>query len=290
MNTRIIINPAAGAGQARANTDSVRTFLANAWGKIEWLESHNAKHVTELAAQAAQFGYERVIVAGGDGSVHCAANGVVGTQTALGILPVGTNNEIATIVGLPADIGQAAKILTQGHIHRFDVGQVDNFIFCSVLGMGLDTPLLQRLNATTMRHSRLFYSWVGLRTLLSYTPNQVSIDSDDLHFNGPVLFVAVANMRSYTGKLRITPTARVDDGLLDICILPAMRWWRAISTYRHILHGTHGQLPEIILAKATSVQIRSAQLLPLTLDGELTTLTTPVTIKILPRALRLLGI
>ncbi|OQW92893.1 MAG: hypothetical protein BWK79_13845, partial [Beggiatoa sp. IS2] len=216
--------------------------------------------------------------------------GVVGTQTALGILPVGTDNEIATIVGLPPDIGQAAKILTLGHIHRFDVGQVDNFVFCRVLGIGLDTPLLQRIGAATKQPSRLFYSWVGLRTLLSYTPSQVSIDSDDLHFSGPVLFVAIANMRTYTGGLRITPTARVDDGLLDICIIPAMRWWRAISTYRHVSHGTHGQLPEIIVAKAASVQISSAQPLPLTLDGELTTLTTPVTIKALPRALRLLGI
>lgn len=289
MNTRIITNPTAGAGQANARMAKIRSLLTASFPNAEWVESRNPQHLTELAAQAAQLNFEQVIVAGGDGSIHFAANGLAGTQTALGIVPVGTGNDIATCIGLPKDLETVVNTLAAKRIRHLDVGQVGNRIFCCVLGIGLDTPALQFINASKWRRSNLLYSWSVLRTLMSYQPRHLTLNSDDLHFSGDILFAAVTNTRTYAGGIPITPSAQVDDGLLDICIIPAMRLPQAVFTFTRVKAGRHVKMSNILTAQGTTVQLESTQPLPITLDGELTTLTTPITVKILPRALRVLA-
>jgi diacylglycerol kinase (ATP) len=288
MSTRIIINPTAGAGQAKARMAKIRSLLTAAFPTAEWVESRNPQHLTELATQAAQLHFEQVIVAGGDGTIHLIANSLVGTSTALGIVPVGTGNDIATSVGLPKDLEAVVNRLATKRIRHLDVGQVGNRIFCCVLGIGLDTPALQFINASKWRRSNLLYNWSVLRTLMSYQPRHLTLKCGDLHFSGDILFAAVTNTRTYAGGIPITPSAQVDDGLLNICIIPAMRLPQAIFTFTRVKAGSHVKMSNILTAQGTTVQLESTQPLPITLDGELTSLTTPITVNILPGALRVL--
>src|SRR4051795_9267364 len=99
MRVRLVVNPDAGAGRAGARAAAVRPRLEAAFGPLAWRESRSAEHLTELVAETAHRGLPFVRVAGGYGAVHFAARGVAGTETALGILPVGTGNDVAMSVG-----------------------------------------------------------------------------------------------------------------------------------------------------------------------------------------------
>jgi diacylglycerol kinase (ATP) len=267
----------------------VRPLLEAAWPDLEWTESHSHHHVTELAAEAVQSGYERVIVAGGDGTVHFAANSVAGTPTALGVLPVGSGNDVAASVGLPKDVWTAAAMLTENYIHYVDVGQVGSRLYCCVLGVGMDTPALQVINASWMRRGKFLYTWAALRTLCSYQPQPLAISGAGTPFEGEVFFAAVTNTRTYAGGFPITPAAAVHDGLLDLCIIPRMGRLRALATFARLMSGMHVQMPGIVSSQGACIQLASDRPLPITLDGELTTLTTPAEVRVLPGALRLLG-
>ncbi len=289
MSTRVIINPSAGGGRGAERALQLRPLLESAWGRVEWTISRSPEHVTQLAAEAAEAGYDKVVIAGGDGTVHFAANGVAGTQTALGILPVGTGNDIAASVGLPRDMGLAAGILVGEHVHRVDVGEVQGRIFCCVRGVGMDTMALEAIERSRMRKGRLLYSWAAVRTLFKYRPRPMRISCGDTCFEGDVTFAAVTNTRTYAGGIPICPEANVSDGRLDLCVVAGVAPSRALMTFGRVMSATHGELPGVILRQGVEVVIEAEAPIPITLDGELTALRTDAVVRVLPGALRLLG-
>lgn len=289
MHTRIILNPTAGAGRAAKRLQAIRPLLENHWHHIDWQQSRSAQHLTDLAIEAAQADYEQVIVAGGDGTVHFVANGLVGSHTALGILPIGTGNDIAMNVGIPRNIELAALVLIQGHRGYFDIVQVGTtrFYYC-VLGIGMDTLALQRINASYLPRGKLMYSGYALRTLLDYQPQLLTIQGDGIQFSDLVTFAAVANTATYAGGIPIAPGARVDDGYFDVCIMPAMSLLTSLRCFGRLMKANHVHMPEVLFKPSTTLQLTSESPLPITLDGELTDLTTHLTVKILPKALSIL--
>jgi diacylglycerol kinase (ATP) len=319
MRTRLVVNPAAGAGRAAARACGLRPRLEAALGPLEWRESRSAEHLTELVAEVAQRGDPRVLLAGGDGAVHFAANALVGTDTALGILSVGTGNDIAASVGMPRDpegqIDETVAILAAGHVRRLDVGEATSErglsprgasgaagfasrssrrrVYVCVLGVGMDTEALERINsARLLRRGRLLYTLAALRTVLTYKAPAVSIawgESETSRWRGEVVFAAVTNTKSYAGGMKITPLADVEDGLLDLCVIPRLPLPRLLARFGRVLKGRHVGMSGIVMAQSPLFHISSESPLPVTLDGELTDLTTPLDVRVLPGALPVIG-
>ncbi|MDH5178811.1 MAG: diacylglycerol kinase family lipid kinase [Gammaproteobacteria bacterium] len=289
MKTRIILNPSAGAGRAGERLNRVRAVFENAWPGCEWVESNSAEHVTELAAEAARAGYARVIAVGGDGTAHFAANGLVGSRTAFGILPAGTGNDIAVAMGLPKDIEAAANLLVQEHIRPFDVIKAgDRYYYC-VLGLGMDTLALNYINSSRMRRGRWLYTQSALRAMFRYRPQHISVNGEKINYAGKVMLLAVTNTASYAGGFRLTPQARVDDGVMDYCIFPKMSVPKLLYTFSKVLSAGHEKMPAVIMGTATKLRVESSEPMPLTLDGELTDMYTPVDISIMPGAIQAMG-
>ena len=287
MRTRIILNPSAGNGQAVQRLQAIRLLLETHWQPIDWQLSRSTQHVTDLAREAVQADYAQVIVAGGDGTVHYAANGIVGSQVPLGILPVGTGNDIAMSLGLSRHLDVAAKQLIQAQHCYYDVIQVGSrFSYC-VLGMGMDTPALQRINASRLPRGRLMYSGYALRTLFDYRAQPLTIKGDGIDFDGHIIFVAMANTATYAGGIPIAPGAKIDDGHLNLCIIPAMSKLKSLLCFNQVMTATHIHRREVLFKTCTHIQVTGD--VPITLDGELTDLTLPLTIQILPQALLMLG-
>lgn len=290
MGTRIIVNPIAGAGRAAARARAVAAQLYAAWPTLEWVESTSAEHVTELAREARLAGYERVIVVGGDGTVHLALNGLVGGTTALGVLPAGSGNDVLSALGFPRDLEAAIRLLQTGRPRQIDIGLVQERAFCCVLGVGLDTPALAIVHRSRWRRGRGLYTYAALRTLLTYRPRQMRIRWDDHEaFEGEVMFAAVSNTPTYAGGMRIAPSASVSDGQLDLCIVPRLSRARMLSSFGRMTKGRHGGVPEIILAQAASIQLESDEPIPVTLDGELTELRTSLQVRIVPGGLTVIA-
>src|SRR5262245_47693188 len=122
MATRIVVNPSAGGHRAGERARALRDRLEARLGALEWCESESSEHLRALVREAALRGDARVVVAGGDGAAHFAANAVVGTRTALGILPVGTGNDIAFAAGVPRDLDRAVDAIAGESVREIDVG------------------------------------------------------------------------------------------------------------------------------------------------------------------------
>jgi diacylglycerol kinase (ATP) len=286
--TLLILNPSAGAGRCAARLHSQRERMRRHWPWLEWRESRSAEHVTELAHGAAERGEAEVLVAGGDGTVHAAAAALAGTPTALGILPAGTGNDIAASAGLPRELGRAIDALALGHQRAIDVGQVEGRIFCCVLGVGMDTQALRRINsARLIRRGRLLYTAATIEAILRYRPQRVRVLAGDLRWSGEMMFAAVTNTPTYAGGFRLAPQARIGDGRLDLCVFPGAGRGRMLADFGRVARQLEPR--GVVRGQGAEIRIDSELPLPVTLDGELTSLTTSFLVQVLPGALRLLG-
>jgi diacylglycerol kinase (ATP) len=290
VKARLIFNPDAGGQRCASRLDAIAPRIHAAWPGMEWVRSESAEHVTEVARDTSRAKYDLLLVAGGDGTVHHAARALAGSRTALGILPLGTGNDVATSVGIPAQPEEAVRTLALGQVRRFDLARVHDRIFCCVLGVGMDTAALRVINRTRLiRRGRLLYNWAAARTLLTHRPPLLQIRTRSTSFDGPLLFAAVMNTRTYAGGMRLAPDAAIDDALLDACILEDAGLLANARSLMRAMGGRHRGCPEITLARDSSVVMEGPDPVPITLDGELTDLRTPCEVIVLPGALRLLG-
>jgi diacylglycerol kinase (ATP) len=290
VKTRVIVNPTAGAGRAPERIAALAPRIEAAFGELEWRESRSADHVTDLARECADRGDARVIVAGGDGTIHFAARGLVHSDTALGILPVGSGNDIARSVGLPLEAGPALDVLAGEHRRRIDVGCVGSRVYCCVLGVGMDADAIERINASRLLgHGKLLYTWAALRTLLTYRPQLMRISWGNRMLEDEVVFAAATNTGTYAGGMRIAPDADVADGRLDLCVVRRASLPSLLASFARIARGDGERSRGIVADQATRVTIEAERPMAVTLDGELTDLTTPIEASALPGALCVLG-
>lgn len=287
--TRLIINPAAGAGRAMRRIARRHEALKAAWPGLDCVVSASPQDLAQRVRDAAERGDPQVLIAGGDGSAWAALNALAGTPTALGVLPVGTGNDLAASVGVPRELDAAIEVLRQGCVHAVDIGRVEGHAYGCVLGLGLDTPALETINRSIVRRSRPLYTWAALKALCTYTPRHVRVEGDDWCFEGRAVFVAVSNTRTYAGGMRLTPQAQVRDGLLDVCIVAADRLPRLMGRFGRIVRGRHAASSGVVLRQSARVVLTTETPTPVTLDGELTALKAPLEVRAEPGALRLLG-
>ena len=156
--------------------------------------------------------------------------------------------------------------------------------------MGLDETALRIIYGSWLPRSKALNIYAALRALVTYRPPRVRMTWEGGGYEGEVMFAAVTNTTSYGGGFMVTPSARIDDGALDICIVKRTGRVRLISNFPRILKGTHGELDEVILARSNWVRIEAdGPALPVPLDGELGMAMTPVELRCDPAGFTLLG-
>jgi diacylglycerol kinase (ATP) len=233
---------------------------------------------------------KRILVAGGDGTAHFAANALLGHDVPLGILPVGTGNDIAVSVGVPQDTERAVHVLAQNHERAFDLVSVGERVACCVVGVGMDTEALQRINgARVLPRGHVLYTLCALQTLFTYRARHVRITWEGGALETELEFAAVTNTKSYAGGMRVTPDAVIDDGRIDLCVIQRTSLVHMVANFSRVLSGKHKGMRGVVMAQSPWVRLECDEALPVTLDGELTELTTPLDARVLPGALRLLG-
>jgi diacylglycerol kinase (ATP) len=275
---RVVVNPSAHSGRARG---SLRAFGAAHPG-VELVESRSPAHLQSLVRDAERDGSSWLGLAGGDGTVALAAAALDGpNRVPWRILPVGSGNDFAAHLGATVDKNQRRT-------RRVDLGRAGDRSFCCVASLGLDALALEIVHRSRWPRGRLLNLYAALRGLCAWKPRPVRITWDHGVFEGPIMFVAVTNTRSYAGGFRVSPQARLDDGKLDLCIVAASSRLRLLAQFPRIFRGTHGALPEVVMAQSRHIRIESETPLPVALDGELPSLTTPLELFCQPAALTVL--
>ena len=268
MKITILFNPSAGGGKATRALDEAVEVLRRGGVNPQILESRNSQHLVELARNAREDKPDVVVAAGGDGTVHDVLNGIFPCEIPLGIIPVGRGNDLARGLGIPFGPRQAAEVLLKGATREIDLAQV------------------RGANDHARRvHGRLAYLWGILRCLKFYRAQPLELVSEKQNFSGEVMFAVVGNNTSYGDGVKMTPRARLDDGLLDVCIIPQMSKWELLRWIPSAYRGGHLAHPRIVYFQASRITLTSAARLELFGDGEFLQ-ELPATIEVMSRALR----
>jgi diacylglycerol kinase (ATP) len=220
MRVRAILNPRAGLRAHRALAHLDRG--CESWRWLEVVETRAPGHARELATESAARGDDLCLAAGGDGTVNEVASGILGSATALAVLPVGSGNGLARTLGMALDAERALVQIEKGVRMRMDVGRVNGRPFLNVAGMGFDAVVAAAFHSWGHdggRRGILPYFYLGLREFMRYDATQRRMELGGQAVDLPVFLAAFANGCQYGGGAAIAPGARLDDGQIEVVVI-----------------------------------------------------------------------
>jgi len=297
MNACVILNPAAGPRDFHRQLDQALAYLRTHGWEVDVFETAEKGDATRLARQAADSGCDVAVAVGGDGTIHEVANGLAGSDTAMGVIPAGTANVYAVDIGIPIwsplrpnAVRTAAEIIRTGQRRRIDLGRVKLanglqryfFMWC---GVGLDAAVSQEVSSEdTRRLGMAAWAVAGVMVAVNFMGTRGSVTVDNQKERKRVLWTVISNGQLYGRVWRVAPEAKMDDGLLDLTIFEGHG---ILSTARHLAGLTLGQFardPTVHFYRGSSFTIETRKPLPIHVDAEPVG-TTPAEIKVVPRSL-----
>ncbi|HEU0000912.1 MAG TPA: diacylglycerol kinase family protein [Ktedonobacteraceae bacterium] len=243
----------------------------------------------EMARHAAQDGAELVIAAGGDGTIHAAANGLVGTQSILGIIPTGTMNNVARSLNIPDTIPAACFAIANGETRAIDMGKINDHTFLEVAGVGLEAELAP--SGEQIKHPELF-SIVrgivsGLKTFFGFKAANMRIAANGgKHHSYHALQVTICNTPFYGLHLQMAPDILMDDGLLDVVIYRNISKFGYLRYALSLLLGRRLDHTKIKYLRVRSLHVTADARMEIHVDGDPGGY-TPAQVTVLPAALRI---
>ena len=232
---------------------------------------------------------DRVVVGGGDGTLNAAAPALVGQDTPLAILPLGTANNLARTVGIPMDVEGACRVALGGEAKSIDVGMVNDHCFFTTASIGLSVRITRELSRDSKaRWGRVAYALAAARTVARARPFNAEIR---LHEGRTIqtrtVQIVVGNGRYFGAALAVAHDARIDDHALDVFSLEARHWWQLVTVLPALKRGTHRQREDVVGLRARELEIMTRRPHMVDVDGELVT-ATPATFRVVPAALRVM--
>lgn len=255
-----------------------RPYLAQTLGDVR-------KIIRELIAQ----GEKAIVVAGGDGTLNQAVHEAAGTDTVLGIVPLGTANAFALELGIPFSVHGAARVIKTGKVQAIDVGKAGSHYFAMSSGMSFDAQVIRKVDlGSKWLMGSMAYIVHGISVSLTYPFPLLRVESED-----PVSrclegrLVIIANARYYGGHFKAAPLARLDDGLLDVLVMKESKFPRLIRylgamRYRDITH-----LKDVVYFQCRRLRVTSEPSVPIHVDAEVAE-ETPCDFECIPRALKVI--
>ncbi|BCH24540.1 lipid kinase [Mesorhizobium sp. L-8-3] len=226
-----------------------------------------------------------VIVCGGDGSVSSAALAAIESGLPMGIIPMGTANDLARTLEIPLGLVDAADVIVGGRTRRIDVGTVNGHAFFNVASIGLSSKLAQGLDPLLKkRFGRLGYALAAMKVLARARPFPARIVEKGMVIDVRTFQVAVGNGRHYGGGNVVEETAEIDDGHLDLYSLEMTNLWKLALMLRSFRSGRHGAWSEVRTARCVEFDVKTRKPMPVNADGEIVT-STPAHFKVHPRAI-----
>jgi YegS/Rv2252/BmrU family lipid kinase len=273
-----IVNPVAGKGSGTKVFHSLQAELERRGIGYELVETTAPGHATEAGRAAVT---PIVVSVGGDGTINEIANGITGSRKSLGIIPAGSGNDFIKSVGVPRKPLQALQTLLGGVTRPVDIGTVrctpgrdggGNFeprLFVNGVGVGFDAAVAARTREIPFLSGTALYVVAVLQTLGKYAPPdfRIEFDGSSRHVRG--LLIAVGNGVCAGGGFYLTPEARVDDGLLDICSVDDKNIFQILSLMPRVMRGKHQNVPGVKFFKQKQLTISADETFYVHADGEI---------------------
>ena len=292
----IIANPRSGRGRVEAALPEIERILQDQGLAYRVVRTTHPGHATQAARDALRAGERYLVAAGGDGTVHEVANGMIedgrplAADAVLGVVAAGSGCDFVRSFGLPGDAVQAAHHLAGDRVRPIDVGSITcadgtTRYFVNIAEAGLGGAVVARAARLSPLLRGARYACGFWLTLPGFRPATVRLDADGQAFEWRAFNVVVANCRFYGGGMQISPKSQPDDGALDVLVMTGPKS-DAFTTIPKVYKGTHLPHRNIAELPAVSLRIEADPPFPVEADGE-TLGTTPASFGIIPSAIRL---
>ncbi len=266
-----IINPVAGPRASRARSrrsaDLVRAAFARGATPCDVVFTEHPGHAREVASDYAVRGASPVVAWGGDGTVNEVASALAFREGVLGIVPAGSGNGLARELGISRDPERAIAAVIQGRDRVIDVGELGGRLFVNLAGIGLDATVAEGFSQCADR-GMLGYVRVTLSTLFRYKPQVYTVTAAGETWTRRALMVVFANGTQYGNDARIAPHAKLDDGRIELVVVPPLRARQVPGGVRRLFNGTVDQNPGVTTLSVRNVRITAARPICFHVDGE----------------------
>lgn len=273
------------ARRGREAMDAVLDELTAGGVQIERHDFPNKRPIPQAIRTHARE-VDTVIVGGGDGTLHAAAPAVLETGLPLGILPLGTANDLARSLGIDPDPATAVRAIIGGVLREIDLGEVNGHLFWNVASVGLSASIEEALTAEAkQRWGRLAYGITALRVLMRMHRFTAALEIDGRIERTRTVLIAVGSGRNYGGGMTIAAAATPDNGLLHGFSLEVSHWWQLLLRTPALRSGRSGRWPDVRPFTCRELELRTRRPMRVDADGSIAT-HTPARFRIHPKAVR----
>jgi diacylglycerol kinase (ATP) len=279
--------------EAASRYEQVTSYLKEAGVKVDVAFARPKKEAIPIAQRAVKEGYDVIIAMGGDGTIGAVIRGIAGSKARLGIIPAGTENDIARALGIPEDLKEACAIIAAGNTRKVDLGCITtkdrkNHYFFMMIAIGLTATLYPMVN--DVPNGKFGGVMEAIKTILKYKPNptvNLTLD-DDSKIEVESMLVTITNTPVTGIKNLVAPDASMDDGLLDISVYPGFSKAELLNYF--IKTANEGTTPDgrIQRYRAKKIKVKTSPKLDISSEGIIVGKGT-AWIKLLPGAMRVIA-
>jgi diacylglycerol kinase (ATP) len=270
--TVVVANPTAGHGKAGTLIGKADAILRDLHVAHQIFVTESAEDMRATCRREAEAGAAIVAVIGGDGTVSCAANGLIGTDAAMAVFPAGTGDDFAATIGA-GRFEAAVRLLASPKVVRVDAVKVEaggtQRHFVNVAGAGFDSEVNETADAMTVNLGGTgTYLMALVKTLRRFVPADYVVTIDGETTSLGAMLVVVGSGTSFGGGMKVLPRASLTDGLLDVCIVEALSKGAFLWAFPKVYTGSHTSHPKVRMTTARSVQIEANRAIQVYADGE----------------------
>jgi len=272
--TLFIINPKSG-NASRKITRLLQSFAQSHPVSMEFVETRHSGHATEIARHSKK---ECIVAVGGDGTVNEVINGLIGSKKTLGVVPTGSGNDFIKAIGMENSVEAALKSLTSGATLSIDIGSVEvtlpnssskNIYFGNGIGAGFDASVAVKASKIKYITGTLRYALAVMNTLGTYSAPEFTVRVDSRVFQGKYLLIAVGNGPCAGGGFYLTPDAKPNDGLLDVCTIKDLSVPGILHVMPKVMMGKHGSHSAVHFDLGAELSISADEPFAVHADGEI---------------------
>lgn len=287
LRVALFFNSMAGRGRASKQRDAIIREVKSRTRDVVVVDSESREQMSNEVAGASAMRFDRIIVCGGDGTLHHAIQRADLAQATFGIVPLGSGDDYAQAVGLPRDHRAAIDRVFHGTLRLLDVGIVNGIRFLGAVSVGFDATVAERAASMRFRPREALYAAATLREIFSFRPFVASIRADEASASQEIMFVVVANSSRYGGGIHIAPGAKLDDGQLDLVVVGRASKLDLLLTFPAAYRGRHLAKRFIRHLRTRQASIETEEPRKIYADGEPAGM-TPARITIATKTLRLI--
>ncbi|MCX6286476.1 MAG: diacylglycerol kinase family lipid kinase [Bacteroidetes bacterium] len=222
-----IVNPISGIGKQKGIEKLIGKHLDASAFEFSIIYTEKPGHAAEISKDAINRGLDAVIAVGGDGTVNETARGIIGSETALGIIPTGSGNGLSRHLKIPMNPAKAIRILNQYKTTRIDTATLNDNLFVSVAGVGFDARVAKEFAKSEKRGFGKYFN-IATTAYANYKPRKYTMVIDGQEIIRKALMISFANSNQFGNNTSIDPNAKLDDGFIDVCIVSKVPYWKTV--------------------------------------------------------------